>query len=102
MNESSEFTYDTWLFPVLGDVKDELVKRYDVFGDQRFLNDDRWTLLLAKGLGDLAMAVSEGLPSMELYKEVIQVIAMAVTWAEGLAYRVGVSEQLVLGSEFNE
>ena len=52
------------------------------FGEM-FFNDDKLAILIEE-VGEVGHAINEAMPPIELYKELIQVAACAIAWAERL------------------
>jgi len=52
------------------------------FGEM-FFNDDKLPILIEE-VGEVGHAINEHMPPTELYKELIQVAACAIAWAERL------------------
>lgn len=71
---------------VQNDVWDELGKQRDKWGVQRHI-DERWLSILVEEVGEAAQAIQQGSAASKesdadsLYSEVIQVAAVAMSWA---------------------
>lgn len=72
------------------DVVDELARQRDKWGVQRYENPADWLVILIEEVGESAQAIQQGriahkdTDADDLYTEVIQVAAVAMSWAAQL------------------
>lgn len=67
---------------VLGDVNGERMRQNNKWSAQPEFNDDEWFPILMEEVGEVAMARLEHDSLEALYKELIQVAAVSVAWAQ--------------------
>lgn len=72
---------------VLKEVRAERARQDEKWGSQRLLPDGKWLAILTEELGEVAKAVLEH-DDGEITKELIQVGAVAVAWAESQMWEV--------------
>lgn len=72
---------------VLAAVSAEQNRQIELWGDQRDHDDTLWLTILTEEVGEVAKAILEGDDPSHICEELVQVAAVAATWAQSVGCR---------------